>query len=363
MTNSRNNSQLSRLIIRGFKSIAECDIELSSLNILVGANGAGKSNFIGFFEMMRQVALDKIAKQGPGSVGNFDNYVAKHGGANSLMYFGGKRTEEIFTEMCFEDYSYSVHFVPEIHDKFLLKTEMYAGPSLNIEEIRSRLNLYLKGCQLYHFHDTGFNARIKMLNNINETKQLLYDGSNLAAFLLRLRIKFPDAYAQIVETIKLVSPFFVDFDLEPHPDNSERIILKWKHRYEENSDYVFYGANFSDGTLRFACLATLFLQPAELQPEIILIDEPELGLHPFAISILAEMIKSTAKNRQVIISTQSVQLLNHFEPEDLIVVDRDVYNKQSVLKRLPANKLELWLDDYAMGELWEKNVFGGGPIK
>jgi predicted ATPase len=348
--------------VRGFKSIAECDIELSSLNILIGANGAGKSNFISFFDMIRQVVLDKIAERGEGSLGNFARYVGKHGGANSILYFGGKDTEEVYTELHFtSNYSYSVRFVPDIHDKFSLEQETFAGPSLDITQIQNNLNLYLRGCQIYHFHDIDFNARIKKLQKIDDNKQLHYDGSNLAAFLLRLRKKFPDSYKQIIETIKLVAPFFIDFHLEPHPDDPNSIILMWKHQYAENEDYTFYAANFSDGTLRFVCLATLLLQPTELQPEIILIDEPELGFHPLAIHILAELITAASMKKQIIVSTQSVQLLNQFEPENLIVVDRE--KNQSKFRRLTSEECNAWLEDYTLGELWEKNVFGGGPLK
>lgn len=211
------------------------------------------------------------------------------------------------------------------------------------------------------FFRYGGAARIKKLNSIHDNKQLLPDGSNLAAFLLRLRKKYPKEYRQIVETVKLVAPFFVDFHLEPNPDNPDRILLMWMHQYIENENYNFYADSFSDGTLRFACLATLLLQPVELQPDIILIDEPELGFHPYAINILAELIRAASVDKQIIISTQSVQLLNEFEPENIIVVDRE--KNQSTFKRLQADNMAKWLEEYSLGELWQKNILGGRPSK
>lgn len=362
MKNTPKKNQLSRLVVRGFKSIVECDIKLSSLNILIGANGAGKSNFIHFFDMIRSVALDNIAKRGEGSTGNFVRYTNKGGGANNILHFGTKNTAEIYTELHFEDgCSYSAHFMPQASDLFFIEPEMFAGPSLNVVQVQNSINFYMRNCYVYHFFDPSDSARIKNLNDIHDSKQLLPDGSNLAAFLLRLRKKYPNEYRQIVETVKLVAPFFVDFHLEPNSDNPDRIRLMWAHKYMENESYNFYADNFSDGTLRFACLVSLLLQPIELQPEIILIDEPELGFHPYAINILAELIKAASIDKQIIISTQSVELLNLFEPENVIVVDRE--KNQSTFKRLKTDNLAQWLEDYTLGELWKKNILGGRPTR
>lgn len=363
-TKAQSKNQLSRVVIRGFKSIADCDIKLTSLNVLIGANGAGKSNFMHFFDMIRSIALDNIAKYGEGSSGNFTRYVNKQGGANNILNFGIKNTEEIYAELYFDNqYSYSVHFIPQAPDNFFLepKIEMIAGPDLDIAQVQKNINLHMRNCLVYHFFDTSDLARIKRLNDIRENRQLLPDGSNLAAFLFRLRKEYPQAYKKIIDTIKLVAPFFVDFHLEPHPDNPDRILLMWSHQHSVNDNYTFYAENFSDGTLRLAGLVTLFLQPSELQPEIIIIDEPEIGLHPSAINILGELIKSTSIEKQVIISTQSVELLNQFTSENLIVVDRE--KNQSIFHRLSREELKEWLEEYSLDELWQKNIFGGGIYK
>jgi predicted ATPase len=116
----------------------------------------------------------------------------------------------------------------------------------------------------------------------------------------------------------------------------------------------------SDGTLRFICLTTLLLQPKSLLPDTLLIDEPELGLHPFAINLLADMLQEAAESKQVIVSTQSVELLNAFQPEDVVVVQRE--EDASVFKRLDKAALSDWLaDDYSLGELWKRNILGGRP--
>ena len=207
---------------------------------------------------------------------------------------------------------------------------------------------------MYHFHDTSSAAKVKLTGDIGDNESLRSDASNLAAFLFLLKAKHPDSYRRIVSTVRLAAPFFDDFRLRPSPFNEQKIQLEWS---EKNSDAYFNAHALSDGTLRFICLATLLLQP-EL-PSLIIIDEPELGLHPYAIQLLAGLVRSASHKAQVILSTQSVTLVNQFTPEELIVVDRK--DGASELRRLSAKDLESWLESYSLGELWEKNVLGGRP--
>jgi predicted ATPase len=104
-------------------------------------------------------------------------------------------------------------------------------------------------------------------------------------------------------------------------------------------------------------LATLLLQP-EL-PAVVLLDEPELGLHPAAITLLADLLSSASNRTQVMVATQSVTLVNQFDPEQVWAVDRA--DSQSVFRHLGGSDMSAWLDDYALGELWEKNVLGARP--
>lgn len=212
----------------------------------------------------------------------------------------------------------------------------------------------LQGWRVYHFHDTSASAKVKQTGDIGDNEALRPDASNLAALLFLLRTKSPESYRRIVSTIRLVAPFFDDFRLRPSPFNEQKIQLEWSER---NSEAYFNAHALSDGTLRFICLATLLLQPH--LPSLILIDEPELGLHPYAIQVLAGLVRSASEKTQVILSTQSVSLVNQFEPEDLVVVDRS--NGASVFRRLSAEDTKGWLEGYSLGELWEKNVFGGRP--
>lgn len=191
---------------------------------------------------------------------------------------------------------------------------------------------------------------------VDDNAFLRADGSNLAAFLYRLKHQNEASYQLIRGTVQLVAPFFDDFELKPRQLKPDDIRLEWRHR---RSDQYFDASSLSDGTLRFIVLATLFLQPTALRPSVILVDEPELGLHPYAIELLAALVKQAATDTQVIVSTQSSLLLDHFEPADVLVARRQ--DGGTELTRLDAEPLQKWLEEYSLGQLWEKNEVGGRP--
>lgn len=362
MTEAHSDKQLSRIVLKGFKSIAECDVELSRVNILIGANGAGKSNFIGFFRMVQQL-LDE----------NLQVFVSRQGGPDALLHFGRKTTEQLEFQLYFGNNGYFATLEPTQDNRLMFTSESFWWDLSGEREIgkghfetqafigtRTRIDQYvlpvMQQWRVYHFHDTSDSAYIKQAHGINDNAYLRPDARNLAAFLYLLQNKYPESYQKIVKTIRLVAPFFGDFYLRPSLQNEESIELEW---FEKGQDVPFKAHLLSDGTLRFICLATVFLQPEELQPEKILVDEPELGLHPYAIKILASLIKTVPK--QVIVSTQSVELLNEFDANDVIVFDR--FQGKSLLRRLDEEELEEWLEDYSLGELWKKNLLGGRPSR
>jgi predicted ATPase len=195
---------------------------------------------------------------------------------------------------------------------------------------------------------------MKQMGDVADNRFLRADSGNLAAFLYRLQEKEPDYFRNIEDTVRQIGPFFGGFKLAPSALNEEKIRLEW---YERGSDTYFNASALSDGTLRFMCLATLLLQP--MLPSLILIDEPELGLHPAAIQLLAGLLQSAATRTQLIVATQSVTLVNQLLPEHVWVVERE--DGQSLFRQLQAADMSSWLEDYGLGELWEKNILGGRP--
>jgi predicted ATPase len=195
-----------------------------------------------------------------------------------------------------------------------------------------------------------------MTNQLHDNRFLRENGSNLAAFLYLLQRRYSDSYTLIRKTVQQVAPFLDGFELAPLVENPETIKLEWRHK---NSDQYFGASSFSDGTLRFIALATLFLQPLELRPSLILVDEPELGLHPYAIGLLAALIRQASVETQVIAATQSTTLLDHFDPEDVLVANR--VDGATTIERLQPEPLTEWLEDYSLGQLWEKGELSGRP--
>ncbi len=358
---------INRIQIENFKSIREIDLELRPINILIGANGAGKSNFIGFFDLLKKL-YDR----------DLQDYIADEAGAENILYFGSQNSAYLrsriefdktnayyFTLMPNKEGYFSIREGTEFHrDWYALgwdKEELARGNKESVLKYQDSgrykyVNQYMKSFRIFHFHDTSKTAKIKKVGDINDNSFLRGDGSNLAAYLYLMQEKYPKTFKKIEMVIRSVAPYFDGFKLQPDRINNEIIRLEWK---EKGSDAYFNARHFSDGTLRFIALATLLLQPEA--PEVIIIDEPELGLHPFAIDKLAGLIKKASAQTQIIVSTQSVNLVDNFDAEDIITVDRK--DNQSIFQRQNSEFLKDWLLEYdnSVGDLWTKNVIGGRP--
>ena len=372
--------KLNNINLKGFKSINTNgqDIPIGDITILLGANGAGKSNLISFFQMLNYM-----------TTGALQNYIGQSGSASSLLFFGSKQTTKISAELTFTD--------SKSEDKYIFSLAHAAGDTLifteetlfwkyhnNPEHIKISLDtglkesgLYdyckkqdskagwvifnlLKNCQVFQFHDTSKEAKIRNNVYINDADFLRNNGGNLAAFLYAIKNQKngENYYNRIVRYIKLAMPQFNDFVLSPSTQNSNYIMLNW---LENDSEYLFGPHQISDGSLRFMALTTLLLQPSKSLPSVIILDEPELGLHPSAISLLAGMVKTASQNCQIILATQSTRLIDEFEANDIVVVERNEKEKCSSFKKLNQKALGNWLDRYSMSELWEKNIIGGRP--
>ena len=352
------------LTIKGFKSILNLDqFELRDLNILIGANGSGKSNFISFFNMLGELVE-----------GRLQLWTSLQGSADRLVSFGVKETSLLQSTLKSGQWQYRFSLKPTIDGSFTFLKELFTlaegdvdlqtstGPGIKESELKD-FDLSggwyprLASIRVYHFHDTSDTAGVKRRLSLHDNEYLRSDASNLAAFLYRMKNQSPEVYQQIRKTVSLALPFFDDFVLKPEELTTEEKLIRLLWR-QQGSDYTLWPSQLSDGAIRFICLVTALLQPEP--PSTIIIDEPELGLHPYAITLLASLLRSSSKRMQVIVSTQSVPLVNQFSIDDLVIVERE--NGASVFKRHSEAEFETWLEEYSVGELWEKNVLGGRPL-
>ncbi len=364
---------IEKLTIKGFKSIKDMrKLKLHNLNVLIGANGVGKSNFVSYFRMLGEMLDQRLQV-----------WTKKQGGADRILSFGAKETKKIesYVEFGLNGYRFSLEPTAEGaftfdqeslffqgyhygstwdrlgsgHTEALLKDKFSKSKNGAVADyIFSSISSW----KVFHFHDTSETAGVKRLGALHDNETLRSDASNLAAYLFKIKNEHADVYEKIRKVIRLAIPFFDDFVLKPQSlaTEEEQIRLLWR---QNDSDYSLWPSQLSDGSIRFICLAIALLQPAP--PSTIIIDEPELGLHPYAITLLGALLRSASERMQVLVSTQSVPLLNEFSIDDLIVVERE--EGASVFKRCDEDEFEDWLKDYSIGELWEKNILDGRPGK
>jgi predicted ATPase len=370
---------IDKITIRGFKSLKSLEgLELRNINVLIGSNGAGKSNFVGFFRLLRELIEQKLQLS-----------LATQGGAEVCLFLGPRETKMLEVQLLFGQNGYEFSLAPTADNRLTFSNEstLYFGHltsgkisrtsfgsghfEARLSERRDdpgysssrRVSYYvfdaISSWVVYHFHDTSGVAGVRRPGGTNDNEILRPNADNLAAYLFRIQKTHPESYSKIRDVVRLAAPFFDDFKLRPMPATPDLIQLEWK---QQGSDYPFLASQLSDGTLRFICLATALLQPD--RPKTVLFDEPELGLHPYALSLLGGLVQKAVApygylTDQVIISTQSALLLNEFVPEDVIVVERS--DAQSTFHRLDSGQLSDWLADYTLGELWQKNLLGGRP--
>ena len=364
--------------IRGFRSLA--DVELSEIpmaTVLIGANGSGKSNFIRFFEMLSWMLRSR----------QLSEFIEKQGGADDQLFGGNRVTPRMEAELSIrtdvgrndyrfalsyaqperliftdESFRFSRHSFPtdaewqvldsghrEAEIVQIAQTVGSAGPTRTARTI-----VYLlRNIAAYQFHDTSYESNFKKKWDMSDNRQLRSDGGNLAAVLYRLEQEDVRAYEDICRQIGRVLPGFDRFDIE---EEYGRVWLRWKAKWTDKT----FGAHLtSDGSLRTFALVTLLRMPAAMLPDVVLLDEPELGLHPSAVGLIGNMIASRSSERQIIVATQSPRLVDSFEIDQIFVMDLE--EGKTKCRKMSRDAYSRWLENYSTGELWEKNVLGGRP--
>ena len=358
-----------QIIIENYKSIHKATIDLAPINVLIGANGAGKSNLLSFFELLSALYNQRLQR-----------YILAREGIGRLLHNGLKGSDRIRGVFNFSNRNaFCLDLIPTDSGGALISTwdrfnnrsssEMdydtwhlaHWDKDVSGSQIRGNktwragyLQEFLGSFMVYHFHDTSRTSPMRQACDIEDNRYLRHDALNLPAFLYRLQQTEPRAFALIEQMIRSIAPYFKRFSLAPSPLPPSRISLVWE---EQDSDMYLDAHSLSDGTLRFIALTTLLLQPDP--PKTIIIDEPELGLHPAAIEKLAALVRVASHKTQVIIATQSSSFVSCFEPENIVVVERK--EGSTAFVRPDKERLASWLEDYSLGELWEKNLIGGKP--
>ena len=365
--------------IRGFRSLADVEINgLPRAAVLIGANGSGKSNFIRFFEMMSWMISRRL-----------NEFIQRQGGADDQLFGGSKvsphmdATLAMRTEVGQYDYRFTLaHAHP---DRLIFTDEAFrfslnnhpteaawqhigsGHPEARLIEVRDasepvgvnrttaeNLSVWLlRTCSVYQFHDTSDGSSFKKRWDAEDSDYLRSDGGNLAAILLRLEREDIQRFEMICRHIGRVLPVFDRFQIE---ESYRKVLLRWKAK---GMDKTFGAHLTSDGSLRFFALVTLLNLPPEMLPAVILLDEPELGLHPAAVTLVGGMIKSLSRERQVIVATQSPLFVDTFSLDEIVVLE--LQDGRTEVRRLDENEYQRWLNDYTTGELWQKNLLGGSP--
>lgn len=381
--------------IRNLLSIRDATLELvTPVTLLIGPNGAGKTNLLRGIELLSRLVDD-----------TFQGEIMRGGGFSEHFFQGSPVADfdsaeqgEGFDSRCFAidvDYrineqltnGYDVQFSRGTGDTALVRERLvfhnrakFTAPFydgfqgnngwlplahrsvLSAADDRSSrtgvqesIRRILTGCRVFHFDDSSSRSPVLQSCDVADNLRLHSDGRNLAAVLWRMRESDAERYAGIVRSVRVVAPFLEDFVVDPVYEGSHNTVLRWR---QKGLDGIFSGERLSSGTLRFICLTVLLQQTNP--PETIVLDEPELGLHPFAIYQLAEMLHEVASaERKIIVTTQSVTLANQFSLQELALVTRE--NGATTVNRPESEVYTQWLDDYSVGQMWENNVLNVSP--
>ena len=373
-------NKIESIRIRGFRSLADIELtDLPNVSVMIGPNGSGKSNIIRFFEMLSWMLRSR----------RLNDFVQERGGGADDQLFQGRRVTPLIeaavsirTEVGRNEYRFTLVWAQP--DRLIFTDESFrfsrdgidAQPDWqslgsghgearlvdaaqeqfsDVNATTARTVLYLlRNCVAYQFHDTSHESRFKQRWDVEDCSQLRSDGGNLASVLLHLEREDIRRYELIRRQIGRILPTFDRFEIE---ERYGKALLRWRAK---DSDKVIGAHLTSDGSLRFFALVTLLNLPSGMLPDVLLLDEPELGLHPAAVELVGHMICRVGLDRQVFVATQSSLLVDIFDLDQIAVLDLE--DGRTKCRQLSGSDYAHWLeDDYLPSDLWLKNVLGGRP--
>lgn len=396
MTTPLTPNKLSHLHVTGFRSFLDQEIELRNLNVLIGSNGSGKSSLLDLFEILSRAGQQQL-----------NNAIAERGGIDAVLTWD--KPTALFVLMRFAPTGF---FIEETHgvDFELLATKQGIGyrivreivtklPALRVLEMTDgrgtaqnmltggsglqsppnggeltlaqirdaqsyptpdKVRRYLSNIAVYRGFDTYTGAPIRDAAFIGTQyadlppTRLMDGGDNLTSvlYLMKNDPKYQDAFEEYESALRRAFPAFQELRFPP-AGGQGKTILSWK---VSTTKRLVEASVLSDGMLRFMCLLAALYDPEP--PSLLCIDEPEAGLHPQLLRLLASVIRGASERIQIIITTHSADLLSYLKtPEAVMVVESK--NGISELQRLDEERLKGWLEEYTLGELWEQGELGG----
>jgi predicted ATPase len=382
-----------------FYSFRDTTIELNQgVNVLVGINGSGKSNFLKVFELLNEAINGRRLRR----------YILEIGGVNEMLYQGERENDEIIIQLTFDgsvfekeededdeefkgETYYQIKILPTQTEYYLEekawndadKVYFYKeGEKVNVAAWFRSLKdtpLYHNGLELFMLSESFFTntpmsgggfvglfntlKSLAYITTINTTSKspirkpvlaipetdIINGGDNLVQVLNTIKINDKKTYKKIIEALQRVNPYFKDFDFRPFGTNFEMLLE------EEGLNRSIHLSKVSDGTLRYLCLITALLTNKKA---VLCLDEPEIGLHPDMLFNIAQAIKEAGETATIIVSTHSAQLLNYFNLETVRVFEKDVDNSTQVYAYTEGD-FKGWYETFQVGTMWRQGDIGG----
>jgi len=372
---------ISELHIQGYKRLRDVKLPLRELTVLIGPNASGKTSVLQVLHLLARAAGRDLG-DALRDLGGIDRIVSRGAGATdltvtcSLTTHDGRRAGEY--DVCVQGLGGGLHVVagerlslPEgqvlflvsdgaVHTEFPASAHYPTPPDpqqtllsqvspANAPEDAHRRSF--RDVALFRPFDVGPGAPVWRSQQVRPASVPGPNAEDLLAAVQTLRSRSPDMFETYEAALRAGFPAYQALDLEPV--GAGQVALTWRERGQ-----TYYAHELSEGTLRFLWLCAI-LHSSD-PPRMVLIDEPEVSLHPELLKILSGLLDDASHRTQLLVATQSPELVSWLKPEQVVVLDLD---EEGWTKATPATDLDLdeWLRRYTLGELWVRGDLGGRP--
>lgn len=380
--------------VQGFRRLHDVDLKLKPLNVMIGANGCGKTTLLDVLALLAASAsgnLNETIRDFGGVDSNLTNLIAAKADRARFMAFDlamsvpGRApiayhialspkgvayeiAEETLTQQrtpttptpfkYFESHHEDVRYFPP-NDGLLIPNWEYNPLESSLSQVPKMFQepedfrRRLASSTHYHVLDVSQRAPVRLPQQMREARLPGKDGEDLVSCLYTLRETDPDSFETIEDTLRAGFPDFERLNFPPVAAGT--LAMTWKDTTSKNP---FYMHQLSEGTLRFLWLVTLLQSPG--LTAVTLIDEPEVSLHPELLSLLAELMREASQRTQLIVATHADRLVRSLKPEEVLAMN---VNDDGAAEMTWANDLDLqqWLDEYTLDEVWRLGRMGARP--